>query len=164
MFLISHRGNIDKKNVSRENSPQYIDEAIQSGFEVEIDVRIFPDSVPPGQIFLGHDRPEYRVDLDWLLDRKDKVWIHAKNLDAFSWFLGSPSFQKVFWHQEDDYTMTKNGYIWSYPGKVLGKKSIAVMPENSFYTKKDILSCSGVCSDNIRKYSEIVRKNYERKV
>ena len=158
MIFISHRGNISSKNTNRENSPEYIDEALGQGFDVEIDVRIFPGKEPPGEIFLGHDHPEYNVNLQWILDRKNNLWIHAKNLSAFPWFIKSPIPWKVFWHQEDDYTMTKNGYIWAYPGKSLGKNVIAVMPENAFYTSKDILSCAGVCSDNIKKYREMYKK------
>ena len=37
MILISHRGNIDGKIVERENHPEYIDEAIALGYDVEID-------------------------------------------------------------------------------------------------------------------------------
>ena len=46
MIFISHRGNISSKNTNRENSPEYIDEAIGQGFDVEIDVRIFPGKEP----------------------------------------------------------------------------------------------------------------------
>ena len=53
-----------------------------------------------------------------------------------------------FWHQGDDYTLTSNGYIWTYPGKLLTTKSICVKP-NSI---EEIKGCSGVCSDYIRRY------------
>ena len=39
MILIAHRGNIDGPNPEMENNPQYIDKAIDSGYNVEIDVR-----------------------------------------------------------------------------------------------------------------------------
>ena len=38
MILISHRGNLDGKNESEENNPLYIEEALNAGYEVEIDV------------------------------------------------------------------------------------------------------------------------------
>lgn len=164
MIFISHRGNISKRNPDRENFPEYIDEAISMGFEVEVDIRISPGLLPPGDIFLGHDIPQYKISLQWLLDRKDNIWIHAKNLTAFSWFLRSPILWKVFWHQEDDYAMTKNGYIWAYPGKQLGKNTISVMPENTFYTAEDIFSCAGICSDNIQLYRNTFEKRNERKI
>ena len=38
MILISHRGNIDGPNEVRENSPYYIMEALEAGYDVEIDL------------------------------------------------------------------------------------------------------------------------------
>ena len=39
MKLIAHRGNIHGENPSEENKPEYIDAAIDKGYDVEIDVR-----------------------------------------------------------------------------------------------------------------------------
>ncbi len=44
MFYISHRGNIDQIIPERENSPDYINEAIAQGYHVEIDVRLIGDN------------------------------------------------------------------------------------------------------------------------
>ena len=38
MKLISHRGNLEGPNPERENHPDYIYEAIQAGYDVEIDI------------------------------------------------------------------------------------------------------------------------------
>ena len=38
MILISHRGNLKGINPQRENEPLYIVEALEKGFDVEIDV------------------------------------------------------------------------------------------------------------------------------
>jgi hypothetical protein len=53
-----------------------------------------------------------------------------------------------FFHNNDDYTLTSEGFIWAYPGKMGEKKTIAVMPADNF----DISNYEGVCSDNIEKY------------
>jgi hypothetical protein len=50
MILISHRGNINGKQPSKENHPLYIFEAIKQGFQVEIDVWFID-----GKFKLGHD-------------------------------------------------------------------------------------------------------------
>jgi hypothetical protein len=55
-----------------------------------------------------------------------------------------------FWHQEDDYTITSKGFIWTYPGKKLFLKSICVLPEKFNYEK---IKCTGICSDFIEKYN-----------
>lgn len=39
MLFISHRGNLDGLNPKRENTKDYIQEAIDKGFQVEVDIR-----------------------------------------------------------------------------------------------------------------------------
>lgn len=154
MRFISHRGNIEGSDPERENTPEHIDEAISKGFDVEIDVRLESECVPQGSFYLGHDIPEYEVSLDWLIERKDKLWLHTKNVDALRWFLSSKIEWNTFWHQEDDYTITSKGYIWVYPGRRPCYGSIIVMPEQTEYSWKLIKNCFGICSDNIKKYHE----------
>ena len=67
MILISHRGNINGINKSRENSIEYIYEALNEGYDVEIDVWY-----KGGEWFLGHDGPENYVVLGFL--KNDKLW------------------------------------------------------------------------------------------
>ena len=56
MRLIAHRGNITGPDPSRENHPDYIRQAIDLGYNVEIDVwRI------GGKFILGHDEPQYEI-------------------------------------------------------------------------------------------------------
>jgi len=143
MIFISHRGNINGINKKSENNPKYIQSAINKGFNVEIDVW-YKDA-----FYLGHDRPQFKVTKRFLENKK--LWCHAKNLEALE------KLQKIntkhFWHQEDDYTLTSNGFIWTYPGKKLSNKSICVLPE----LKKNKLPkfISGICSDFIEKYKNI---------
>ena len=86
MVLISHRGNINGAKPQKENRIDYIENAIQSGFDVEIDLWFVLEG-----LFLGHDIPQYPVELDWLQKYKDKLWIHCKNLQA----LNSLMVQKI---------------------------------------------------------------------
>lgn len=140
MRLISHRGNINGIESVHENNPNYIENAIMLGFDVEIDVRYENNS-----FFLGHDTPDYKVNSKFL--EMKGIWCHAKDADALE------NLRKLncvyFWHQEDDYTITSNGYFWVYPGKKLIKNSICVLPEK---TNLEIVNCYGICSDIIMKY------------
>ena len=95
MFLIAHRGNINGPEPKKENSPEYIDAAIEHGVDVEVDIRYIN-----GKFWLGHDEPQHEVSLEWLLKRVYKMWIHAKNLAALNWFLKDLNSWNVFWHQE----------------------------------------------------------------
>lgn len=140
MIYISHRGNTRGKDKNKENSTDYIKEAIDKGFDVEIDVWFKDNS-----FYLGHDFPEYKIDTKFLIN--EKFWCHAKNIEALT------EMKKLnchfFWHENDSYTITSKGYIWTYPGKKLSEKSICVLPE-SFNFKKE--KCVGICSDYIETY------------
>ena len=103
MKIISHRGNVRGPIPDRENSASYIDCAIGNGYDVEIDVRLIA-----GQLWLGHDEPQYKVEHSWLQPRKEYLWIHCKNLAAAKecWEYQS------FCHTSDPYTYTSTGKIW----------------------------------------------------
>jgi hypothetical protein len=154
MRYIAHRGNTIGKFESWENEPTYIDKAINEGFDVEVDVWFLHMEKHGGMLFLGHDEPLYGVNLEWFSDRIDHLWVHCKNIDAINYFRECQHKFNYFWHQNDDITLTSNGDIWAYPGKQPIKNSIAVMPE---LNDDDVSSCSGICSDYIRRYK--VRNN-----
>lgn len=147
MILISHRGNINGRNIENENTESYIKNALSAGYEVEIDVW----SVA-GRWFLGHDSPQYETTEDFV--NTPKLWIHCKNLEALSKLMGTfrYGFPNCFFHNMDAYTITSTGYIWAYPGSKLCEKCICVMPENANYDAPEILQCYGVCSDFVEKY------------
>jgi hypothetical protein len=145
MILISHRGNINGES-KFENSPHHIDTALSLGYNVEIDVWDMS-----GNLFLGHDYPQYNINLEYL--KNDSFWCHAKNLEALEVMLKNDI--RCFWHQEDDFTLTSDNHIWTYPLKDVTNKSIIVcktLGESIKYSTKDIY---GVCSDYVSKIQEI---------
>ena len=144
MILISHRGNINGKQPELENSPDYILNAIELGYDVEIDIHI-----SNGKIFLGHDESQYQISLNWLENLSDKLWVHCKNIEAVEFFTMNDNNLNYFWHQEDTVTLTSKKYIWAYPGNQPIKNSIAVLPE---WLDDNVESCMGVCSDFIENY------------
>ena len=149
MIYISHRGNINRRIEESENKPEYIDDTLSIGYDVEIDVWYID-----GNWWLGHDEPQYPIDLEWIDKRSDKLWVHCKNIEAVEYFYENENECKEinwFWHEGDTLTLTSYGYIWAYPGKQPIKKSIAVMPE---INKDDISKCGGICSDYIKDYKE----------
>jgi len=149
MIYISHRGNINGRIEDSENKPEYIDDTIQLGFDVEIDVWYID-----GKWWLGHDGPQYEIDFEWMDNRSHKLWIHCKNKQAVE-YLVENDYEAAninwFWHEEDTMTLTSFNYVWAYPGKQPIKKSIAVMPE---IYNDDISKCSGICSDFIKDYKK----------
>ena len=49
-----------------------------------------------------------------------------------------------FWHENDKFTITSRGYIWSYPDFI--NKSITVVKEKTFIIPYNIL---GICTDYV---------------
>ena len=142
MLLISHRGNLNGIQSDEENKPDYLNFAMQRGFDVEVDVRF-----ENNKFFLGHDYSQYETNSDFLLNKK--IWCHAKNHEAL--LALNTINAHYFWHQEDDYTITSKGFLWTYPGKKLLTSSICVLPETANYKK---IECLGVCSDFIERYKK----------
>ena len=142
MILIAHRGNTNGPNPSMENNPEYINTAISMGFDAEVDVWLID-----GKFFLGHDEPKYETDRYFL--SRSGLWCHAKNIDALSSMIMAGIH--CFWHQEDNYTLTSKGYIWSYPGSTLSPNSINVLPEwSNEINKLKFLKTDevyGICTD-----------------
>ena len=145
MILIAHRGNVAGPIPALENRPQYIEDAITRGWDVEVDLW-----VQGGDLWLGHDRPQYSVTEEFLRD--GALWLHAKNAEALSWALLEGLH--VFWHQEDSFTLTSKGYVWCYPGCVAPQRSILVMPElgRRFDIRYTIPLIEGICSDVVERY------------
>ena len=145
MKLISHRGNLSGPNPEQENQPEYIAEALQAGYDVEIDVWFKDD-----KFMLGHDEPQYEFPFELIDQHYPKLWIHCKNIDALSKLNElDPNGSKVnyFWHENDLGVLTSKSYIWSTN---LINNGILVMPE--LFDKQPIETTMGICSDYIKNY------------
>lgn len=144
LVIIAHRGNLDLINPKEENHPDYIFEAIQQGFPVEVDIRYINK-----KWFLGHDNPDYKVSIDWIKKMSGSIYWHAKNQDAFlelnKFDSNSYWYWKYFWQQNDDYCLTSTGHIWTHCSKpAKGKNSIATLLGKGLEVPKGIF---GICTD-----------------
>lgn len=142
MKYIAHRGNLLGPDKDTENTVEQIEKCISKGYDVEIDLYFQNDW------FLGHDGPQYRIDISFLLEHRNFLWCHCKNSDAL--FRIQEYNLNYFWHDNDDFTLTSYNYIWTFPGKKLYKNSIVVKPEN--YTTDKNFNCAGICSDYIEHF------------
>jgi len=151
-ILIAHRGNVFGPIPHLENTPSYIQLALDQGYHVEIDVWMM-DS----KLYLGHDGPQGNaVSFEYL--QNPKFWCHAKSHETLVSILDwnkthSPPIH-VFSHDVDECILTSRQYIWSYPGKPI-RNSICVMPERVSYTRDEYDSCIGICSDLVG-YADIL--------
>jgi len=141
MKIISHRGNIRGPVLGRENAPSYIDCAIGNGYDVEIDVR----SVN-GELWLGHDKPQYKITWNWIFHRQSNLWLHCKDLEAAKI---CQTFQS-FCHEGDAFAFTSREIIWLHDlSQTVDDKTIIPL-----LSKKDIKkfatkysSAYGICTD-----------------
>ena len=146
MRYIAHRGNTNGKNIERENSPDYILDALNKEYDVEIDIWYINNNW-----FFGHDEPQYLINLDdYSLMYDNRIWFHCKNLESL-YELSKYNFI-YFWHETDKYTLTSTQNIWTYTNQQLTENSICVLPELSNYSEKELRMCYGICSDFIEKY------------
>lgn len=146
MKIISHRGNLIGRIPEKENHPNYIDAAISSGYDVEIDIW-FQDE----KFYLGHDIPQYEIDISWIYDRANKLWVHTKNLEVI------PHLQNTginwFWHETDMVTITSKGFLWCYPNLFVNNGVTVTLDFQE--TPNYIL---GICTDKPIQYGKPTQK------
>lgn len=143
MKIISHRGNINGPVPEKENRPSYIDCAIQLGFDVEVDIRYIND-----EFWLGHDFPQYKIELSWINLRKDKIWFHCKDQESSIKLIELNDGYKFFCHKNDDYVLTSDRYIWVHDlnSKINDKCIIPLLSEHDILNYNN--STPGfVCTD-----------------
>ena len=140
MKIISHRGNIRGPLPDKENRPSYIDCAIGNGYDVEVDVR----SVN-GELWLGHDEPQYKIDHNWLDKRRNYLWLHCKNIEAAveCWAYHS------FCHTGDPFVYTTTGKLWVHDLslKINNNTIIPLITEQDIGNLDNFSQCFGVCTD-----------------
>ena len=149
--IISHRGNVNGPG-QRENHPEQIDLCIESGFDCEVDLWVKDDT-----LLLGHDFSEYLINLKWLRDRENSLWVHCKNGGALT-YLNESKDHKInfFWHENDKYTLTSSAKVWVFPGRQLIPGSVAVLPELWLNEDRssEISKCFAICTDYPEKYKK----------
>jgi glycerophosphoryl diester phosphodiesterase len=136
MLIISHRGNLRGSSPSTENTIDAIQNVIELGFDCEIDVW-YKDN----KFWLGHDKPENKVTIDFFIKHSSYLWIHCKNIEAL---IHLKDKFNCFFHDKDTYTLTSKGYIWGNISSPMTKETIQVMPERA---KHEYQECLGICTD-----------------
>lgn len=145
MKLISNRGNINGVNPELENTQIYIQEAINRGYDVKIDLW-----VKDKKLYLGTNGPVNLLDIDWLERNRLKIWIQCRDIEIMSKFIeldprgGEAHF---FWHDNNKISLTNKGYMWCEPGEIV-PGGIVYQPVYC----DNVEGFYGVCSDNIENY------------
>lgn len=142
-IIISHRGNINGPQRFRENNPKYIKELLSQNIPCEVDLRF---SNKTGNLFLGHDICQYKIDQDFLVDNRNMLYIHCKTLGALSYLNERLNIinMNYFYHANDAYTLTSQKQVWCFPGTTPPRNGILVdLSSRPNYNAR----CLGVCVD-----------------
>jgi len=113
------------------------------GYDVEIDVWC----TSYDQLYLGHDKPENYVKLDWLLDRRDNLWVHCKNFKALTKLIELDL--RVFYHTNEDYTIISDKHIWAHNLENIDENCIIPLIDEIDIKGWIPKLVYGVCSDYI---------------
>lgn len=151
MIIISHRGNILGKNLNRENTPDYIDEAIKLKLTVEVDIRYINNN-----FYLGHDNAKVKISYKWLFNRRNKLLIHCKNLQSL--YLLKKNFH-TFYHSNDDFVLTSKNLIWQHNLRfqITSRSIIPIFSKVkliNYLNSSKILYPYGICTD----WPELIEK------
>lgn len=145
---ICHRGNVCGPIKEMENNFGVLIQRAIQGYHAEVDVWYHENN-----LWLGHDKPEYKITLDWLASSKRRL-IHAKDGKTFEHLLHESGKRgldlHIFYHTEEDYVLTNKGLVICYPGKPLLEGSLCMMPERASYKTEEMQKCFSVCSDTMR--------------
>lgn len=126
-----------------DNSPEQIEYCISKGYDAEIDLWCIGDLLS-----LGHDCPKYNITKDFLEKYSENLWIHCKNLHALTYCSGTNL--NYFWHEEDVFTLTSKGYIWTYPSEYNMKHNNSKQILLDFSESPKInQNCYGICLDYV---------------
>ncbi len=145
--LISSRGNIDGPNPKMENNLDYIDNAIDLGYDVSVDIWSYT-----GKMYLGHSCDNSKIPVSCLINRSAKLWVRCRNHEAFQ-ILSRYQSLNIFWHQTDDFALTTKGYTWCYPGIGPLDRSVAFMPE---FDAPNLDKFYAVCSDDVSYFKGVL--------
>lgn len=118
--IILHRGQYNGIDETIANNPKHIKSIIKD-YDCEVDLWR-----KDKKLFLGHDYPKYLIDLDFLVEYRKKLWIHAKDTEALEYLINIMTSLNYFWHEEDKHTLTSLKFIWQADYDNLTSKTIVV--------------------------------------
>ena len=151
MLLISHRGNVNGRIPSLENTVPYLKEAVDQGFMVEVDVIEYQ-----GSLYLGHEIEECskRLTLEDVdsIGHKNIIF-HAKNVRAASSLTNWKEILHFFGHSNDDFVASSQGLIIAHSRLGYAHNTVCMLPEIHGLHKNELKGCSGICSDIISFYA-----------
>lgn len=156
MIYYSSKGNIKNIDASRENSPDYIEEAIKAGYKVQIDIRLMSDN----NFWLGEEEAKYKIEDSFLIKNAKNLLIHCRNISSIYTIQEIEVQSKnlnYFFHATDNVAITSKKMIAIFYGKKpIGENSIVMFPEENDFQKNELIKSSAICSNSIEFYKKLI--------
>jgi hypothetical protein len=141
---IAHRGLLDGPNTSLENCPDTIETNVKNKRVSECDVWF-----ENGRYYLGHDKPVYIIEWEWIIEKKDYLLIHAKNCFTFNEMKRRNDTEAIgldiFYHTDEEIILTTMGKCIVYPGVNVLDDCMSMMPEMALHIDRS--RAGYICSD-----------------
>lgn len=149
-YYISNRGNLTRVNAHRENTPDYIKEAIYKGFDCVVDV-----FVSEGVLYSVRSQQHmYILGDDFIAKHRRRLWLRCEDYETVNHILINYPGVKCFINSVSQ--VTSNGAIWTYHYNLEStdlSKTIMSMPEwNKWKTTDNALGVSSDYIQYIRNY------------
>lgn len=148
MIQIAHRGNINGPHANMENRPEYLQAALDKGFDVKCDVWF-----DGGKFMLGYEFPTFLTNRQFF--QQKRVWTHCRNASAFIELVKYTNIN-CFFQENDDLALTSRGQLWAHP-KCLQWDANTVLV-NLDKDRPEFVGLErpyGICSDFIKRSSQI---------
>ena len=142
MLYISNKGNLSGKDPKKENTVEYLLEAVQAGYCIKTDLWVIK-----GRLVTGTDFPAHGINLEKF--EKDKLLIQARNLPALLFLLENG--YHCFCRESDDIVLTNKNFVLSFNNSLI-PKCIVMNPEENIVS--DWNNYLGLCSDFISGYMQ----------
>lgn len=163
MQLISHRGNLIKPDLSRENQIWAIEECIKLGYKVEVDLWAYEPIDDNGfRLYLTHDEPtgkcgdkSLRLDITWLLEHQNSLLVHCKNRVAVEYAM-SELDGEWFVHDKDRWAGTSYSHLICYceESDIIDEERVLLMMPEHHNINEIPKGIYGVCTDFVEDYAK----------
>lgn len=162
MKLIAHRGNFAGQNTERENTVAYLEEALEAGYDVEFDIRVYN-----GYLCLGHDKPAEGVllqripNIEWLRD--SRKWVHCKDEESYDIVSMYPDIQCFMHDEEPSVEVDNTDKIWTHSKVPVNaiQKEIAPNTYIVHESAEDFHMTAGIYGYNVSRFKNLQDKPWD---
>lgn len=154
--LIAYRGNIQGNKPYFLNKPEYVDIALQYGYDAMVDVWI-----KDGEYWLGHDNPRYAIPTHFLSTKG--IWCRAMTREALDSMMNEKDIH-CFMNGNDPIVLTNRNIMWLNDSTKLfdDMKSDAVYFDPEGAEETMYRNIYAICSNNVRAIREILTGEQQR--